>query len=79
MKAFKLQILRYWLAMNATAVQSAAHAGKAWLAIAGAHAMSDTVPALTVQQFAAVLLLAFGSSLLDWLDKNPLPTLETKN
>lgn len=67
--------MRYWLAMNASAVQSAAHAGRAWLAVAGAHAASDSIPALNLQQFGSVLLLTFGMAILDWLDKNPIPVI----
>jgi hypothetical protein len=69
----KRQLLRYWWAMNATAVQSAAHAGKAWLATAAGHTVSATIPALDMKQFGAVLAIYFGLAILDWLDKNPLP------
>jgi hypothetical protein len=65
---------RYWLAMNASALQGAAHAGKAWLATAAAHAATDSVPALNFRQFLAVLGFAFAMEGLSWLDKNPLPT-----
>ena len=65
-------ILRYWLAMNASAVQSAAHAAKAFFGIAGGHAVSDSIPALNLQQFAAAFLLFFGAGILDYLDKHPL-------
>lgn len=70
---WKQQCLRYWLAMNASAVQSAAHAGKAWLAVAGAHAIAETIPALDLNQFCAVLGVAFLQEIMNWLDKNPLP------
>jgi len=69
----KQQLLRYWLAMNASAVQAAAHSGKAWLATAGVHALNESVPALNLQQFTGVLIFAFGAEILNWLDKNPLP------
>jgi hypothetical protein len=68
----KKQLFRYWLAMNASAIQSAAHAGKAWLATAGIHALNESIPALNLQQFGAVLLFAFGAEILNWLDKNPI-------
>ena len=62
--------------MNASAIQSAAHAGRAWLATAAAHAITGSVPALNLKQFLAVLALAFGMGILDWLDRNPLPAGE---
>ena len=75
MKAFKLQLLRYWAAMNASAMQAAANAGKAFIATATGHSLSETIPALTLNQVAAVHLFAFGKACLDYLSANPLPTL----
>jgi len=69
----KQQLLRYWLAMNASALRGAAHAGKTWLATAGVHAINGAVPALNLNQFLAVLGFTFALGILDWLDKNPLP------
>src|SRR5580692_11032840 len=69
----KKQLLRYWLAMNASALRGAAHAGKTWLATAGVHAINGAVPALNLNQFLAVLGFTFALGILDWLDKNPLP------
>ena len=69
----KQQLLRYWLAMNASAIRGAAHAGKTWLATAGVHAIDGAVPALNLNQFLAVLGFTFALGILDWLDKNPLP------
>jgi len=69
-------VKRYWLAMNASAIQSAAHAGKTWLATAAAHTLSgDTVPALGLMQFGSILLFAFGLAILNWLDAHPLSQL----
>ena len=84
MSTLKIQLLRYWLAMSASALQSAAHAGKAWLATAAAHAAAESIPALNLRQFLAVLGFAFAMELLNWLGKNPLPlaqgaVLETEN
>lgn len=72
---FKQQLLRYWLGMNASAVRAAAHSTKAFLGVAGAHSCVDSIPALNLQQIAAVFLLAFGSELLNYLDANPLPKI----
>ncbi len=72
---WKKQLLRYWLAMNASAVQSCAHSAKAWVATAALHAADDSIPVLNLAQFAAVLAFFFGQALLDYLDKNPLPKL----
>jgi hypothetical protein len=70
---FKQQLLRYWLAMNASALQAGTHSVRAFLGVAGVHAVSATVAALTLEQTAAVFLLAFGSGLLNYLDTHPLP------
>ena len=75
MNRFKLELLRYWLAMNGSAVQAAAHSVKAFMAVAGAHAAVDSVPALNLHQTLAVFLFSFGLAALDFLDKNPLPAL----
>jgi hypothetical protein len=69
----KKQLLRYWLAMNAGGVQAAAHSTKAYVSIAVAHAASDIIPALNWKQLAAVFGITFFMSVLDFLDKNPLP------
>lgn len=68
-------ILRYWLAMNASAFDAAIHAASAFFGVAGAHAAIDAVPALTLQQFAAVFLLAFGRAILNYLDAHPVAEL----
>lgn len=58
--------------MNFAGVNSAAHAVKAWLAVAGAHAMSEAVPALNLYQLAAVFGLSFIIGVFNYLDANPL-------
>lgn len=68
-------ILRYWLAMNASAIDGAVHSAKAFFGVAGAHAVSESIPALNLQQFAAVFLIAFGTGILKYLDANPLAAL----
>ncbi len=68
-------ILRYWLAMNASALQAAVHSSVAFFGVAGAHAAMDAIPALTIQQFAAVFLIAFGRAILNYLDAHPLTAL----
>ncbi len=70
---WKQQLLRYWLAMNAGALQAGAHSARAFLAIAGAHAAVDSIPALNLKQLIAVFLLAFGNEVLKCLDAHPLP------
>jgi hypothetical protein len=69
----KTLVLRYLLAMNASALQAAAHAGKAFFALAGAHAIANEVPPINWQQFAAVFLLAFAMEILNYLDTHPVP------
>ena len=68
-------ILRYWLAMNASALDAAVHSSVAFFGVAGAHAAFDAVPALNLQQFAAVFLIAFGRAILNYLDAHPLKDL----
>ena len=68
-------ILRYWLAMNASAFDAAVHSSVAFFGVAGAHAAMDAIPALTIQQFAAVFLIAFGRAILNYLDAHPLSEL----
>lgn len=70
-------ILRYWLAMNASAVQSAAHSVKAWVATAALHTANESIPALNLIQFLAVAGFFFLQATLDYLDKNPLPAFST--
>jgi hypothetical protein len=71
----KKKILRYWLAMNASAFAAAVHSSVAFFGVAGAHAAMDAIPALTIQQFAAVFLIAFGRAILNYLDAHPLTDL----
>ena len=68
-------ITRYWLAMNASAVQSAAHTTKTFVAAATAHALQNNIPALNLPQTAAVFGLAFGLEIFNWLDTHPLSEL----
>jgi len=68
-------ILRYWLAMNASAFDAAVHSSVAFFGVAGAHAAMDAIPALTIQQFAAVFLIAFGRAILAYLSAHPLAAL----
>lgn len=76
MRQFKHELLHYWTAMNASAIQSAAHAGKAWLAVAATHtATGDAVPALNANQFLSVLGFAFILEIMNWISAHPLPAL----
>jgi hypothetical protein len=72
-------ILRYWLAMNASALDAAVHSCVAFFGVAGAHAAFDAVPALNVQQFAAVFLITFGRAILAYLDAHPVSELIPSN
>ena len=75
MNNWKLKLLRYWLAMNASAFDSAVQAAVAFFGLAGAHAVSAAIPALTWQQFLAVFLTAFGRAVLIYLQAHPLTVL----
>ena len=68
-------IVRYWLAMNASAVQSATHTTKTFIATATAHALQNNIPALNLPQAAAVFGLAFALEIFNWLDTHPLTDL----
>ena len=68
-------ILRYWLAMNASAFQAAVHSTKAYVGVAVAHAAADSIPALNLQQLAGIFLLTFGMEILNYLDAHPLSEL----
>jgi len=72
--ALKLHLLRYWAAMNASALQSGVHAVVGFGSVASIHALNDSVAALTVPQTAWLFLAAFGHGLLNYLDKHPLLT-----
>jgi hypothetical protein len=81
MKSIQQQLLRYWMAMNATALQSGVHALKIYCGVAGFHEASATVlpawsvAALDLKQGALVFAVAFGSAILDYLDANPIGKL----
>jgi hypothetical protein len=68
-------ITRYWLAMNASAFDAAVHSSVAFFGVAGAHAAIESIPALNLQQFAAVFLITFGRAILAYLDAHPLSSL----
>lgn len=69
----KQQFLRYWLAMNATAAQSAAHAVRAFCGLAGMHQVYTSVPTINLQGALVVFLFSFGAAILKFLDEHPLP------
>jgi len=72
--SFKEKLLRYWYALNASAVQSAAHAVKAFAAVSVVHSVSgDVVPAMNWWQIGAVATWSFVSAAADYLDAHPLP------
>lgn len=71
----KQKILRYGLAMNASAFQAGAHAAKVFLGLAVAHCVAGSIPALNLSQLVAVFAFAFAYELLDWLDAHPVSDL----
>lgn len=72
-------VLRYGLAMNASAFDASIHSTVAFFGVAGAHAAIDSIPALNLQQFAAVFLITFGRAILAYLDAHPLSSLIPSN
>jgi hypothetical protein len=70
------QLLRYWLAMNATAFDSGARALYYFCGIAGAHEVSASIPAINLQQLACIFFIAFGRAILAYLDAHPLSGIQ---
>jgi hypothetical protein len=68
----KQSILRYWLAMNATALDAAIHALALFCGVAGAHEATQWVPALNLQQLGWVFLIAFGRAVLAYVAAHPV-------
>lgn len=71
----KQKLLRYWLAMNASALQAGAHAVKAFMGLALAHSLSAGIPALNGKQLAAVFAFAFTYEIVNWLEAHPVTVL----
>jgi hypothetical protein len=71
--AFKQQLIRYWLGLNAAAIQGGAVAAKAFVTLAGANAAGVAVPTLNLQQTVYVFLGGAIYHFLDYLSANPLP------
>jgi hypothetical protein len=67
-----VSLKRYWLAMNATALDAAIHALVLFCGVAGAHEATQWVPALNLQQLAWVFLIAFGRAMLAYLETHPV-------
>jgi len=70
---FKQQLLRYWFAANAAAIQGGAITTKTFLTLAGANAAGVAVPTLNLQQAAYVFLGSVAYHLFDFLASHPLP------
>ena len=58
--------------MNASAFDAAVHSCLGFFGVAGAHAVSESIPALTPPQVAAVFAIAFGRAILSYLDAHPV-------
>jgi len=71
----KLLLLRYWLAMNATAFDSAMHSVATFCGVAGAHEALGTVPALNLPQLALVFVVMFARAILKYQDAHPVSEL----
>ncbi len=68
-------LLRYWLAMNASALQAGAHTARAFFGVSAVHALNDSIPTLNLHQLAAVFLLGFALEILEYLDTHPLAAI----
>ena len=73
---WRISVLRYWLAMNATAFDSAVHSLVAFGGAASAHQAAAefnvNVPAISLMQLGIVFLSSFGWAVLRYLDAHPL-------
>jgi len=71
--------LRYWLAMNASAFDSAVNSVIIYGGAASVHQAAAefnlNVAAFTLQQFAMIFLSAFGWAILQYLHDHPLSEL----
>ena len=79
MTKLKLQILRYWLAMNASAFDAAVHACAVFFGVAGVHEAVNAVPALNLKQLGAVFGIGFIRGGLKYLDEHPLAHITEAN
>lgn len=70
-----ISIKRYWLAMNASAVDATVRSYTLISGVALVHVASDAVPAFNVQQCASMFLLTFGHAILNYLSAHPLAEL----
>jgi len=72
-------ILRYWMAMNATAFDSAVASVMSYGGCATAHVAAQefnlNVAALSLQQLVFIFLSAFGWGVLSYLHAHPLADL----
>jgi hypothetical protein len=66
---------RYWLAMNASAVDATVHSYVLISGVALVHVASDAVPAFNLQQCASMFLLTFGRAILSYLSAHPISQL----
>jgi hypothetical protein len=73
--SFKQQLLRYWLAMNASAFDSASAACMTFVAASGAHAEVPGVAPFDLKQFALILAVAFGHGCMAYLKAHPIEKL----
>jgi hypothetical protein len=72
-------ILRYWLAMNATAFDAAVASVMSYGGVATFHTaaaeLGSNVPALTLQQLVLIFISSFGWAILQYLHAHPLQNL----
>lgn len=73
----KAHILRYWLAMNASAFDSAVNAVYIFCGLAGVSQAASqislaAVNAMNLQQLGFVFLIAFTKAIIEYLRANPI-------
>jgi hypothetical protein len=71
----KQQIARYWLAMNASAFDTTVNASLTYTGISLAHGASESIPALSLQQFGIFVCVTFGIAILKYIQANPIAKL----
>ncbi|HEV2329230.1 MAG TPA: hypothetical protein VGY56_10620 [Verrucomicrobiae bacterium] len=75
MNSLKQQLLRYWLAMNASAFDAASHASMTFVAASGGHELSPGIAPFDLKQFALIFGMAFVGGLRAYLKAHPIDNL----
>jgi hypothetical protein len=72
MNSIKQQLFRYWLAMNASAFDSAVRACTTFTAGSAAHELVPSMMAFDLKQLGLLFVIAFAHGLDAYLKANPI-------